>query len=83
MLSGGEKSLTTLCFLLSLWDVCSFPIRCLGTLSRHWDPHPLTYTYRLQTNLTCVWTAITGLSESRPWCVSLDGKLHLFIIRKS
>ena len=31
-LSGGEKSLTTLCLLLSLWEVCGTPIRCLGLL---------------------------------------------------
>ena len=41
MLSGGEKSLATLCFLLSLWDVCSFPIRCLGTGFRYRRPHQL------------------------------------------
>ncbi|KAF8902661.1 hypothetical protein CPB85DRAFT_1438661 [Mucidula mucida] len=28
-LSGGEKSFSTLCFLLSLWDAISCPIRCL------------------------------------------------------
>ncbi|KAF9563561.1 P-loop containing nucleoside triphosphate hydrolase protein [Agrocybe pediades] len=28
-LSGGEKSLATLCFLLSLWQVCAMPVTCL------------------------------------------------------
>ena len=29
-LSGGEKSFSTLCLLLSLWDSIGCPIRCLG-----------------------------------------------------
>ena len=31
-LSGGEKSFSTLCLLLSLWETCGSPIRCLGRL---------------------------------------------------
>ena len=31
-LSGGEKSFSTACFLLSLWDCIGCPIRCLGEL---------------------------------------------------
>jgi len=30
-LSGGEKSFSTICFLLSLWDCIGSPMRCLGT----------------------------------------------------
>ena len=34
VLSGGEKSLSTTCLLLSLWEAISCPIRCLGTPPR-------------------------------------------------
>lgn len=30
-LSGGEKSFSTICLLLALWDAINCPIRCLGT----------------------------------------------------
>ena len=30
-LSGGEKSFSTICLLLSLWESIGCPIRCLGT----------------------------------------------------
>ena len=30
-LSGGEKSFSTICLLLSLWDSIGCPLRCLGT----------------------------------------------------
>lgn len=29
-LSGGEKSFSTICLLLALWDTLGCPIRCLG-----------------------------------------------------
>lgn len=29
-LSGGEKSFSTICLLLSLWESIGCPIRCLG-----------------------------------------------------
>lgn len=29
-LSGGEKSFSTICLLLSLWEAIGCPIRCLG-----------------------------------------------------
>jgi structural maintenance of chromosomes protein 6 len=29
-LSGGEKSFSTVCLLLSLWEAIGCPIRCLG-----------------------------------------------------
>jgi hypothetical protein len=29
-LSGGEKSFSTICLLLSLWDAINSPLRCLG-----------------------------------------------------
>lgn len=32
-LSGGEKSFSTICLLLSLWESIGCPIRCLGTLN--------------------------------------------------
>lgn len=31
-LSGGEKSFSTICLLLSLWDAMGAPIRCLDEL---------------------------------------------------
>ena len=30
-LSGGEKSFSTICLLLALWEAVGCPIRCLGT----------------------------------------------------
>jgi len=33
LLSGGEKSFSTICLLLSLWDAIGCPIRCLGGFS--------------------------------------------------
>ena len=30
-MSGGEKSFSTICLLLSLWDSIGCPLRCLGT----------------------------------------------------
>lgn len=30
-LSGGEKSFSTICLLLALWEAINCPIRCLGT----------------------------------------------------
>lgn len=42
-LSGGEKSFSTICLLLALWESIGCPIRCLGTLplpsSRFLDGH--------------------------------------------
>lgn len=32
-LSGGEKSFSTICLLLSLWEAIGCPLRCLGKLS--------------------------------------------------
>ena len=32
-LSGGEKSFSTICLLLALWESIGCPIRCLGTFS--------------------------------------------------
>jgi hypothetical protein len=32
-LSGGEKSFSTICLLLALWEAIGCPIRCLGTTS--------------------------------------------------
>jgi structural maintenance of chromosomes protein 6 len=29
-LSGGEKSFSTICLLLSLWEAIGCPLRCLG-----------------------------------------------------
>jgi len=31
-LSGGEKSFSTICLLLSLWEAMGAPIRCLDEL---------------------------------------------------
>jgi hypothetical protein len=39
-LSGGEKSFSTICLLLSLWDSIGCPIRCLG------NSNTLGYTHR-------------------------------------
>ncbi|KAF9524403.1 P-loop containing nucleoside triphosphate hydrolase protein [Crepidotus variabilis] len=36
-LSGGEKSLATLSFLISLWDVCQTPLRCLDEFDVYMD----------------------------------------------
>lgn len=35
-LSGGEKSFSTICLLLSLWESIGCPIRCLGAY--HYSP---------------------------------------------
>ena len=32
-LSGGEKSFSTICLLLALWESIGCPIRCLGTFT--------------------------------------------------
>jgi chromosome segregation ATPase len=32
-LSGGEKSFSTICLLLALWESIGCPIRCLGMFS--------------------------------------------------
>jgi hypothetical protein len=34
-LSGGEKSFSTICLLLALWDAMGSPIRCLDELYEH------------------------------------------------
>ncbi|KAG6333300.1 hypothetical protein ID866_5787, partial [Astraeus odoratus] len=34
-LSGGEKSFSTICLLLSLWDSIGCPLRCLGEFRLH------------------------------------------------
>ncbi|KZV60246.1 P-loop containing nucleoside triphosphate hydrolase protein [Peniophora sp. CONT] len=36
-LSGGEKSFTTICLLLSMWDAISSPIRCLDEFDVYMD----------------------------------------------
>jgi chromosome segregation ATPase len=33
-LSGGEKSFSTICLLLSLWESIGCPLRCLGEFYR-------------------------------------------------
>lgn len=33
-LSGGEKSFSTICLLLALWESIGCPIRCLGMFQR-------------------------------------------------
>ncbi|KAF1956479.1 dna repair protein-like protein rad18 [Byssothecium circinans] len=37
-LSGGEKSFSTICLLLSLWDAMGSPIRCLDEFDVYMDP---------------------------------------------
>ncbi|KAK4694903.1 structural maintenance of chromosomes protein 6, partial [Lecanoromycetidae sp. Uapishka_2] len=37
-LSGGEKSFSTICLLLSLWDAMGAPIRCLDEFDVFMDP---------------------------------------------
>ena len=39
-LSGGEKSYSTICLLLSLWEAIGCPIRCLGTLISFYPSFP-------------------------------------------
>lgn len=33
LLSGGEKSFSTICLLLSMWECIGCPLRCLGQSS--------------------------------------------------
>jgi structural maintenance of chromosomes protein 6 len=35
-LSGGEKSFSTICLLLALWESIGCPLRCLGMFRFHW-----------------------------------------------
>jgi len=43
-LSGGEKSFSTICLLLALWESIGCPIRCLGTLSFFfWSTSPVIF----------------------------------------
>lgn len=39
-LSGGEKSFSTICWLLALWESIGCPIRCLGGLNSPAFPNP-------------------------------------------
>lgn len=61
-LSGGEKSFSTICLLLSLWESIGCPIRCLGTSSRALLVPPSRLTRHLQTSLMCSWTRSTDVS---------------------
>lgn len=42
-LSGGEKSFSTICLLLSLWDAMGAPVRCLDELYVYHTPFLLTH----------------------------------------
>lgn len=45
-LSGGEKSFSTICFLLTMWEAIGAPIRCLDEFVRH--PLPCDFADRAQ-----------------------------------
>jgi structural maintenance of chromosomes protein 6 len=45
-LSGGEKSFSTICLLLALWEAIGCPIRCLGKLCFLAHSRPLTKPVR-------------------------------------
>lgn len=60
-LSGGEKSFSTICLLLSLWESIGCPIRCLGTSFVFLHVIGFTYTCYAQMSSTCSWMRSTAV----------------------
>ena len=48
-LSGGERSITTVCFLISIWDQVQTPLRCMDEFDVFMDTHHK----QLATNILC------------------------------
>ena len=61
-LSGGEKSFSTICLLLSLWESIGCPIRCLGTYPNLSRRSRLLTLVPPQMSSMSSWTLLTDVS---------------------
>lgn len=60
-LSGGEKSFSTICLLLALWEAIGCPIRCLGKFLSVYIPVS-SGDDSLQMSSMSIWTLSIGAS---------------------